>query len=144
MPTPCSAARDHRPEIVDRDLRRARILGVAPEGQKRIEIVEKVGRGRRAESDQMMAVEVLDVARLRAPLEVVGRSVGVEMHGEQPPADDVGLHWLAQAQRHVGLPHAEIEVLVRQEQLQLHFRIEFDEFAEARREPVGAESEGAW
>ena len=67
MPTPCSTARDHRAEIVDRDLRRARILGVAPEGQERIEIVEEMGRGRRAEGDQMMVVEILDAARLRAP-----------------------------------------------------------------------------
>ena len=64
------------------------------------------------------------------------------MHGEQPAADEVGLHRLAQAQRHVRLPHAEVEFLVRQQQLQLHLRIELDEFAEARREPVGAETEG--
>ena len=65
------------------------------------------------------------------------------MHGEQPAADEVGLHRLAQAQRDVRLAHAEVEFVVRQQQLQLHFRIELDELAEPRREPVGAERR-AW
>src|SRR5271167_4526164 len=33
---------DDGAEIVDRDMRRARVLGVAPDGQKRIEIVEEM------------------------------------------------------------------------------------------------------
>ena len=100
-----------------------------------------MGRGRRAERDQMMVVEILDLARLRAALQVVGRRIGVEMHGEQPAPDEVGLHRLAQAQRDVRLAHAEVEILVRQQKLQLHFRIKLDEFAEPRREPVRAETE---
>ena len=63
------------------------------------------------------------------------------MHGEQPAPDQVGLHRLAQAQRDIRLAHAEVEVLVRQKQLQLHLRVEFDEFAKPRRKPVGAKAE---
>ena len=61
------------------------------------------------------------------------------MHGEQPAADEVGLHRLAQPQRDVGLAHAEIEIVVGQQQLQLHLGKEIDELAEPRRQPVGAE-----
>ena len=35
----------------------------------------------------------------------------------------------------------EVEIVVRQQKLQLHFRVKLDEFAEPRREPVGAEPE---
>ena len=63
------------------------------------------------------------------------------MHGEEAAADEIGLYRLAQAQRHVGLAHREIEFVVRQQQLQLDLRVELDEFAQSRREPVGAEPE---
>ena len=63
------------------------------------------------------------------------------MHGEQPAADEVGLHRLAQAQRDVGLAHADVEVVVGQQKLQLHLGKQFDELAEPRRQPVGAEHE---
>ena len=54
----------HRGEIVDGDLRRARRLRVAPDVQKRIQIVEEVSRRRRAESDQMVLIEILGLTRL--------------------------------------------------------------------------------
>ena len=82
-------------EIVDGDMGRAGILGIAPDRQQRIEVVEEMRRGRRAERDQAMMVEIVDGSRLAALLEIIGRGVGVEMHGEQAPADQVGLHRLA-------------------------------------------------
>ena len=71
--------------------------GVAPDGQQRIEVVKEVRRRRRAEGDDPVLVEVGDRARLAALLEIVGRGVGVKVDGEQPTADQVGLHRLAQA-----------------------------------------------
>jgi hypothetical protein len=132
---------DDRAEIVDRDMRRARVLRVAPDRQQRIQIIEEMRRRRRAECDQTVIVEILERARLAALLQIFGRGVGVEMHGEQPAADEVGLHRLAQPQRDIGLAHAEIEFVVGQQKLQLDFGKEFDEFAEPRREPIGAERE---
>ena len=109
----------HRREIVDRNLRRAGILRVAPEAQERVEIVKEMGGRRRAESDQMVLIEILDLARLRMLSQIVGRRVGVEVHGEQPAPDQVRLARLAQAQRDVRFPRPEVEVVVRQQQLQL-------------------------
>ena len=90
----------------------------------------------------MMLVEIFDLARLGVLSQIVGRGVGVEMHCEQPAADQVRLARLAQAQRDVCFPHSEIEVVVRQQQLQLDFRVEVDELAEPRGEPIGAEAKG--
>ena len=64
MPTPCSTARIMAPRLLTEICGDARILRIAPDGQQRIEIVEKMRRGRRAEGDEMMVVEILDRARL--------------------------------------------------------------------------------
>ena len=48
----------------------------------------------------------------------------------------------AQAQRDVRFTHSEVEVVVRQQQLQFDFRVEFDELAETGGEPIGAEPKG--
>ena len=85
----------HRRQVVDCDLRSARRLGVAPQAQKRIEIVQEMSCGGRSESDQMVLIEILDLTRLRAPPQIVGRGVGVEMHGEQAAPNQVRLAWLA-------------------------------------------------
>ena len=45
-----------------------------------------MGRRGRAEGDEMMVVEILDLARLRAPPEIIGRRIGVEMDGERAGA----------------------------------------------------------
>ena len=99
-------------------------------------------RGRRAEGDEAMLVEIGDGSRLAALLEIVGRGVGVKMHGEQAPADQVGLHRLAQAKRDVGFAHAQVQFVVGQQKLQFDFRVELDEFAQARRQPIGAQRQG--
>ena len=76
-----------------------------------------MGRRRRAERDETMVVEILDLARLRVLSQIVGRRVGVEVHGEQPAPNEVRLTRLAQAQRDVRLAHAEVEIVVRQQQV---------------------------
>ena len=58
---------DDRREIVDRQMRAARVLRLAPDRQQRIEVVEEMRRGRGAESDQPVLVEILDRARLARP-----------------------------------------------------------------------------
>ena len=133
-------ARD-RAQIVGGDMRRARIARVAPDRQQRIQVVEKMARRRRAEGEQAMVVEIADRARLAIALQIIGRRIGVEMDGEQAAADEVGLRGFAQAQRDIGLAHAEIEFVVGQQKLQLDFRIELEEFPKPRRQPIGAEPE---
>ena len=64
------------------------------------------------------------------------------MHGEEPAPDQVGLGRLAQPQADVGLAHAEIELLVGQDDVELDVGIEVQEFAEPRREPARPEREG--
>ena len=54
------------------------------------------------------------------------------MHGEKPPPNQVRLDRFAQPERHVRFAHPEVEVIVRQQQLELDLRIEIDELAEPR------------
>ena len=62
----------------------------------------------------------------------------MEMHGEQPALDEIGLLRLAQADRAVRLAHGQVEFLVGQDQLQADLRIELDEFLHALGQPAGA------
>ena len=62
------------------------------------------------------------------------------MHREQLALDQVGLRRLAQADRHVGLAHGEIEFLVGGDQRDVDVGIEVDELAEPRREPMHADA----
>ena len=132
MPTPFSTARVIAARLLTEIWGSRGFFGSRPKVEQRVEIVEQMGRSRRAEGDEMMVVEILDLARLRRRLEIVGRSIGMEMHGEEPAPDKVRLHRLAQAERHVGLAHREVEIVVRQQKLQFDLRIELDEFAEPR------------
>ena len=131
----------HRRQIVDRNLRRAWILMVAAQVQKRVEIVEEMGRRRRAEGEEVVLIEIFGLARLRVLFQIVRGRVGVEVHGEQAPPDQVRLARLAQSQRDVRLAHREVEVLVRQQELQLDLGVELDELAEPRGEPIRAEAQ---
>ena len=63
----------------------------------------------------------------------------MEVDGEQPPLDQVGLLRLAQADRAVGLAHDQVELLVGEDQLQLDVRIEVEELLQALRQPPGAQ-----
>ena len=62
------------------------------------------------------------------------------MHGEQAPPDQVGLHRLAHPQGDVGLAHADVELLVRQDEVELNIGIEFEEFGDTRRQPFRADA----
>ena len=62
------------------------------------------------------------------------------MHREQLALDQVGLGRLAQADGDVGLAHREVEFLVGGDQRDADFRIEVEEFAEPRRQPVHADA----
>ena len=66
----------------------------------------------------------------------------MEMHGEQPPLDEVGLLRLAQPDRAVGLAHGEVELLIGEDQLQLDLGIEVEELLDALGQPAGAEPDG--
>ena len=63
------------------------------------------------------------------------------MHGEEPPLHEVRLHRQTQPDRHIGLTHGEIELLVDQQQLDADVGKAVEELAEARRQPVGAETD---
>src|SRR5215468_7781206 len=65
----------------------------------------------------------------------------MEVHGEQPAPNEVRLARLPQSQRDVGFAHPQVEVVVRQQELQLDLGVEIDELAEARRQPIGAQAE---
>src|ERR1700730_1640544 len=75
-------------------------------------------------------------------LEIGGGGGGVGVHGGQLALDEVTLHRLAQADRHVRLAHGEIELLVGEDQLDADVGIELEELAEARRQPKAAEADG--
>ena len=93
-----------------------------------------------AEQNQAMLVELLVRARRAETLEIVGRGIGVEMHGEQLALDQVRLRRLAQADGDVGLAHGEVELFVGGEQRDVNVGIKVEEFAEPRGEPMHADA----
>jgi len=40
------------------------------------------------------------------------RRIGVEMHGEQPTLDEIGLRWLPQPDRDIRFAHREIKLFI--------------------------------
>ena len=60
--------------------------------------------------------------RLAEALEIGRRGVDVDVHREEAPLDQVGLHRLAEADGDVGLAHGEVEFLVVEDQLQVDGR----------------------
>ena len=88
-----------------------------------------------------MAIEIVERARLAVPLQIARRRIGVEMHGEQPPPDEIGLDRFAHPERDIGLAHGEIELAVGEDDVDLDVGIEFEEFTEPRRQPVRADAD---
>ena len=86
-----------------------------------------------------MRVEVVERARRAEALDVFRRAIGVEADREQLALDQVRLGRLAGADRHVGLAHRQVEVLVGDDQRDADVRIERGEFVEPRNQPVDAE-----
>ena len=64
----------------------------------------------------------------------------MEMHREEAALDQVRLGRPAQAQGDVGLAHGEVELLVGEDQLDPHVRVEVEELADALGEPHGADA----
>ena len=93
-----------------------------------------------AQHDDAVLVEFLVRARRAEPLQVFGRGVGMEMHREQLALDQVRLRRLAQADGDVGLAHGEVELFVGGDQRDVDVRIEIEEFAEPRRQPMHADA----
>ena len=87
-----------------------------------------------------MLIEIFERARGTEALEIVGRRISMEMHGEQLALNEIRLRRLAQADRHIRLPHGEVELLVAGDQREAHFGIEVDELAQPRREPMHADT----
>ena len=54
------------------------------------------------------------------------------MHGEQATPNEVRLDRLPQSQRNVSFAHPQVEVVIRQKQLELDLGVEIDELAEPR------------
>jgi hypothetical protein len=85
-------------------------------------------------------VEILEGARRAEAFEIFGRSIDVEVHREQLALNEVRLGRLAQPDGDVGLAHGKVELLFGGQQRDAHFRIEVDELAEPRGEPVHADA----
>src|SRR5208282_4909398 len=105
---PALACAKDAENVVDNKMRRTRPLAVArdldqPTG------AQQVRRYVAAEHQNTMAIEIVDRSRRAEALEVFGRGVNVEVHGEQLALDQVGLRRLAQTNRDVGLAHGEVE-----------------------------------
>ena len=66
----------------------------------------------------------------------------MKVHREQLALDQVGLRGLAQANGDISRAHGEIKFLIGRDQGQMNVRIELDELAKARGEPVNADSRG--
>jgi hypothetical protein len=66
----------------------------------------------------------------------------MEMHGEQPALDEVGLLRLPQPDRAIGLAHGEVELLVGEDELQLDVGVELEELLQPFGEPACAEPDG--
>ena len=84
----------------------------------------------------------LERLRRAEAADVLRRRVGVHLHREQRPADEVALLRLAGPDGDVGLAHGEVELLVVEDQLDADVGVELDELADARRQPDGAEADG--
>ena len=68
-----------------------------------------------------------------ALLDVVLRGVGMKMHGEETPLDEVTLRRLAQPDGDIRLAHGQIELFIRQQHLQAYVGIKIEKLANARR-----------
>ena len=121
----------------------ARALAVAADIDQPAGVLQ-IGRHLAAEHQQMMLVEVLVGARRAEALEIFRRRIGVEMHRKQLALDQVRLGRLAQADRHVGLAHREVEFLVGGDEGDADVRIEIAELAEPRRQPMHADARPWW
>src|SRR6476646_3829061 len=94
---------------------------------------------RTTKHEEAMVIEVLVAARRAEALQIFRRCVSMKVHGEQLALDEVGLRRQPQSYRNVSLAHREIELLLGGQQCDADVRIEFEEFAEARGEPIHAE-----
>ena len=73
---------------------------------------------------------------------VIRRGEDVIVDGEQLALDEVRLDRLAEAQRHVGLAHGEVEFAVVEDEAQADARIELEELVDALGQPGRAEADG--
>ena len=73
------------------------------------------------------------------PLKVVRRGEQLVMHGHQMALHQVRLARRHQADGDIGLAHGQIQLAVVQYDRHLNFRVIVEEFADARRQPEGAE-----
>ena len=66
----------------------------------------------------------------------------MEVDGEQAALDEVRLDGLAQPDGDVGLAHVQVQLVILQDEMELHLRVEVDELVDARRQPRRAEPDG--
>src|ERR1700685_3674460 len=126
-------------DIIDHKVRRARALAVArhfDQPARALQVRWYVA----AEHQHAMIIEIVEGARRAEALEIFRRGVDVEMHREQLALDQVGLRRLTEPDGDIGLAHGEVELLVGGQQRDVDFRIELDELAERRRQPMAADA----
>ena len=112
MPTPFSTAWRIATTLLTESTGCARVAGLAAGRAEPVHVLQ-IGRRVLAEDDDAVLVDVVGRLRLAEALDVGGRGVDVEMHGEELALDQVGLRRRAQPDRDVGLAHGDVELANR-------------------------------
>ena len=102
----------------------------------------QVRRRMPAVGDEPMAVEVVQRLGSAEPAHVARRGVGAHLHGEQRPADEVGVLGLARPDGDVGGAHGDVDLVVVEDEVDADLRIELHELAQPLRDPHRAEADG--
>ena len=90
-----------------------------------------------------MAIELGRALRLAVCDQIVGRAVDVGMHRHQATLDQVGLGRTVQADRDVGLPHAEVHLAVGDDERERYLGIAVEELTQMRGEPERPDPDGS-
>src|SRR5215831_14489230 len=100
-------------------------------------------RGRRAAvGDDRMIVERVDRLWRTEAADILGGGVGVQLHVEERPTDEVALLRLAGPDGDVGGAHGDGDLLIAEDQLDADLRVELEKLAQALGDPNGAEADG--
>src|SRR5215470_374284 len=130
----------HSDHAVGGKCRPARCLAVEPCRFEPADRGEMRGR-RAAVGNDRMFIECVDRFGRTEAADILGGSVGVQLHVEEGATNEVALLRLAGPDGDVGGPHGDGDLLVAEDQLDADLRIELEELAQPLRDPNGAEAD---
>jgi hypothetical protein len=90
------------------------------------------------ERDDPVLVELLEALWLAEALNVIARGKGMVVHCEQATLDEVWLMRPVQPDGDISLAHGEIQVLVDEDELNPHVRVDVEELGNTACNPRGA------